>query len=402
MGCVSSKLFSKDFNQEEGTVVGNGDYSNHIVSLTSSTYGVLSLDQESVKETVKETMISPPHHVVSPKLQRKVIEDPEIINTWKLMEDLEDEIPISVQTKKSPTSRVAGADARNPSKFFNEINSPKKQKKYSGKENKNRQSGYDGSVGGTEHNPKQVLKPISSLENVQKATSTLKTPTKVTPVDLNSSSFRFHPVISNPRKSLSPLFDPELLASFERELNEEGEQIKKMVFPEPRIQKTPDSESMLEAFEKKCPPGGENAVVIYTTTLRGIRKTFEDCNNVRSVIECHNVHMIERDISMDSGFREELRRLMGKKEVRVPVVFVKGRLIGGADEVVKMEEEGKLGMLFRGIPRALAGCEGCGGLRFVMCVDCSGSCKVLDQDSNKMVKCGECNENGLIQCPICC
>ena len=62
---------------------------------------------------------------------------------------------------------------------------------------------------------------------------------------------------------------------------------------------------------------------------------------------------------------------MGTKDVRVPLVFVKGRLIGGVDEVVKLEEEGKLSTLFDGIPRALGGCEGCAGVRFVMCMNCS-------------------------------
>jgi glutaredoxin domain-containing cysteine-rich protein 1 len=84
-------------------------------------------------------------------------------------------------------------------------------------------------------------------------------------------------------------------------------------------------------------------------------------------------------------------------------VFVKGRLIGGADQVVKLEEEGKLEILFDGIPKGLAGgCEGCAGVRFVMCVECNGSCKVLHEEQKKMVRCGECNENGLMQCPICC
>ncbi|XP_042510759.1 uncharacterized protein At3g28850 [Macadamia integrifolia] len=389
MGCVSSKPFRKDFNQE--LLFCNGDYTNHVVSLTSSTYGVLNLDQEPVKETTMSLQ------VVSPKLQGKRMKEPEVINAWELMEHLEDEIPISTKDKRRPKSRVVDVDVRNPSKFFNEINSSKKQKKIAGKENKHRQSGYDGSVGRPEHNSKQLLKPFSSLENMQKAT-----PRKVTPVDLKTNSFRGQSGFSSSRRSLSPLFDPELLESFERELSEEGEKIKKMVFPEPRIRKALDWESMLEQFEKKCPPRGENAVVIYTTTLRGIRKTFEDCNRLRSVVESHRIHMIERDISMDSGFREELRLLMGKKEVRVPVMFVKGRLIGGADEVVKMEEEGKLGVLFRGIPKASVGCEGCGGVRFIMCMDCSGSCKVLDVERKKMVKCGGCNENGLIKCPICC
>ncbi|URE09119.1 Glutaredoxin [Musa troglodytarum] len=62
----------------------------------------------------------------------------------------------------------------------------------------------------------------------------------------------------------------------------------------------------------------------------------------------------------------------------------------------------KLELLLEGIPRAASSCEGCAGMRFIMCMDCSGSCKVLDEEQKKMVKCGVCNENGLLHCPICC
>ncbi|RWR88215.1 glutaredoxin domain-containing protein [Cinnamomum micranthum f. kanehirae] len=74
-----------------------------------------------------------------------------------------------------------------------------------------------------------------------------------------------------------------------------------------------------------------------------------------------DVQMIKRDISMDFGFREELRVLM-EKEVRVPVVFVKGRLIGDADKVLKLEKEGELSFLLKGIPQATEVSLGCGGL----------------------------------------
>uniref|UniRef100_A0A6V7QWU5 Glutaredoxin domain-containing protein n=1 Tax=Ananas comosus var. bracteatus TaxID=296719 RepID=A0A6V7QWU5_ANACO len=167
-----------------------------------------------------------------------------------------------------------------------------------------------------------------------------------------------------------------------------------------------DDSEKEHSFERKysfeLPAWGENSVVLYTTTLRGIRKTFEDCNAVRSTIESHDVRIVERDLSMDSGYREELRMLMGTREVKVPVLFVKGRLIGGAEEVLKLEEDGKMGVMLEGIERAKEWCKGCGGVRFVMCRDCNGSCKVLDEEEKKMVKCGECNENGLIHCPICC
>jgi len=153
--------------------------------------------------------------------------------------------------------------------------------------------------------------------------------------------------------------------------------------------------------EGKCPPGGAEAVVLYTTSLRGIRRTFEECNAVRAAIEAHDVKVIERDVSMDSGYREELRLLLGGREVRVPAVFVRGRHVGGAAEVAKLEEEGKLKALLEGLPRARVWCAGCAGVRFVMCRDCNGSRKVLDAERKETVKCGECNENGLVRCPIC-
>ncbi|KAK8943213.1 hypothetical protein KSP39_PZI008732 [Platanthera zijinensis] len=127
-------------------------------------------------------------------------------------------------------------------------------------------------------------------------------------------------------------------------------------------------------------------VVLYTTTLRGIKKTFDKCNMVWSVIGSYDVCVIERDISMDLGFREELRMLMGSKDVRPAVLFTKGRMVGGAAEVMRLEEEGKLGLLLEGIPKAV-NCEDCGGLRVVMCNVCNGSCKVLIQGEMMSKKC---------------
>lgn len=56
-------------------------------------------------------------------------------------------------------------------------------------------------------------------------------------------------------------------------------------------------------------------MVLYTTTLRGIRKTFEDCNNVRDALESYEICISERDVSMHLEFRNELRKLMGGKLV---------------------------------------------------------------------------------------
>lgn len=41
----------------------------------------------------------------------------------------------------------------------------------------------------------------------------------------------------------------------------------------------------LARYEIRCPPGGENDVVIYVTSLRGIRKTYAECNKVRMILQ---------------------------------------------------------------------------------------------------------------------
>ncbi|KAM7270094.1 hypothetical protein ACFE04_029308 [Oxalis oulophora] len=382
MGCVSSKHLEKQL-REERTIITNNNGITHVVSLTSSTYGALNLDnseQRQRQQPVKEILKSSPPR-----------EDPEIINTWELMEDLEEGMPV-ITNRKSPKSSLflrgfGDVDGRSPLKFLNQIASPRKVKKSSGKENKN-------------ISPKPPFTPGNrSVQTPSKAVLRLSFPVKSTKLEnLDCDSAK-----SSRRMSFSPMFDPKLVAAYEKEISEEKEQIKRVILPSPNGKFIRDSESMLRNYEEKCPIGGDNAVVIYTTTLRGIRKTFEDCNTVRSIVESHLIRVLERDISMDSGFKEELRGLMGTKEVKVPVLFVKGRFIGGVDEVVKLEEEGKLGVLFRGIPVAVGGgCKGCGGVRFVMCRMCNGSCKVLGEEKKKMVKCDECNENGLIQCPVCC
>lgn len=155
-------------------------------------------------------------------------------------------------------------------------------------------------------------------------------------------------------------------------------------------------------YPEKCPPGGADSLVIYTTSLGGVRRTYEDCNKVRSILELHGFIFDERDVSLHGGFLNEVKELVGEG-VSVPRVFVKGRYIGGVDEVMGLNEMGRLRRMLNwaGIQRGVGrqGCEGCGGARFVPCLDCGGSCKVVVGD--KKERCSECNENGLVHCPTC-
>ncbi|GMI71113.1 hypothetical protein like AT5G06470 [Hibiscus trionum] len=156
----------------------------------------------------------------------------------------------------------------------------------------------------------------------------------------------------------------------------------------------------LSDFEEKCPPGGEDSVVFYTTSLRGIRKTFDDCRNIRFLLDGFKILVRERDVSMDMEFREELWKIWGGRVIP-PKLFIKGRYIGGAAEVFRLQEQGKLKKLLEGIPSNCM-CTDCGNVRFLVCSNCNGSRKVFaEKEGDELcMKCLDCNENGLVKCPV--
>lgn len=160
----------------------------------------------------------------------------------------------------------------------------------------------------------------------------------------------------------------------------------------------------LSDFEQKHPPGGNDCVILYSTSFRSIRKTFEDCQAIRFLLESFKVKFYVRDVSMHLKFREELWSILGGRVIP-PRLFIKGRYIGGADEAIGLHEQGMLKKLLAGIPLNLSNspCTGCGNLRFIVCSNCNGSRKVLEDGKNDemQIRCPECNENGLVKCPAC-
>lgn len=160
----------------------------------------------------------------------------------------------------------------------------------------------------------------------------------------------------------------------------------------------------LPQVEDSCPPGRGDAssVIFYSTSLRGVRKTFDDCSRVRFLLRSLRVRFEEKDISMHKGYRDELWKVSGEERAVPPKLFIRGRLIGGADEVIGLHERGELRELLQGIPldSSTSSCTQCGNFRFVICSNCSGSCRVV-ADAEKRIKCTECNENGLVKCPTC-
>lgn len=171
----------------------------------------------------------------------------------------------------------------------------------------------------------------------------------------------------------------------------------------------------------------QDKVIVYFTSLRGIRKTYEDSCNVRVILKSLGVRLDERDVSMHSGFKDELKELLrdefnGGVGIALPRVFLGNKYLGGVEEIKKLNENGTLEKVVDGCERVEDGltgcgieCEACGDVRFVPCETCSGSCKIYydteDEDAKEegteeteygFQRCPHCNENGLIRCPICC
>jgi glutaredoxin len=168
------------------------------------------------------------------------------------------------------------------------------------------------------------------------------------------------------------------------------------------------------------PPGGERKAVVYFTSLRGVRKTFVDCCAVRSILRSYGVRLDERDVSMHAVFKAELADLLGPgfAGAALPRVFIDGQYLGGAEDVHFLHEAGELGRALEGCEAApsrklgyMEACAACGDVRFVPCETCYGSCKIFVEDDDaddryhdvgEFRRCSDCNENGLVRCPVCC
>jgi glutaredoxin domain-containing cysteine-rich protein 1 len=153
-------------------------------------------------------------------------------------------------------------------------------------------------------------------------------------------------------------------------------------------------------------PQRPQSVVLYTTSLRGVRRTFADCCAVRAALRGLRVAVDERDVSMDAALRRELQGILAARGrgFSLPQLLVGGALVGGADEVRRLHESGELRRVLEGAPGQDPAfvCGACGGFRFAPCPACDGSRKVFVEEEGRARRCLECNENGLVRCPNCC
>uniref|UniRef100_A0A2P2M836 Glutaredoxin family protein n=1 Tax=Rhizophora mucronata TaxID=61149 RepID=A0A2P2M836_RHIMU len=349
--------------------------SHHLVSLTSTTYGSLihvePTDTKSNRQEPPDQPRPPPES--SLKAQEK--ENPgdslspdSVINTWELMHGLEDDDrDLGFEQVQSLKSRSSLSD----SSF-----------EYSSKPGPFRPLGFDGVA-------RKLQNSIDSVSYEEIVAENPVSFSKPLWKHLSEESF------------LSKM-DPNVISSYWRALSSRQLSSNKESSNGKSVGSSPISSVTTNA--RPFLNGTESKIVLYFTSLRGIRKSYEDCYAVRMIFRGFRVPVDERDISMDSTFRKELQSVIKVKAMSLPQVFIRGKYIGGVEEIRQLNEAGELAKLLRGFPVRDPKwiCESCGDARFVLCTNCSGSKKVFDEEKEQLRRCPDCNENGLIRCPGCC
>lgn len=144
-------------------------------------------------------------------------------------------------------------------------------------------------------------------------------------------------------------------------------------------------------------------IVIYTSSLTAVRDSFEKCRMVQQILRNRMVKFEEKDIYLAPEYGNELKeRLAGMHNpLKVPVVFLKGELLGGADKIVELNENGSLDKLLIGFEKEITvNCNNCMNKRFIICPWCKGSKKGMSNSFGEL-KCTACNVNGLQVCTAC-
>lgn len=69
-------------------------------------------------------------------------------------------------------------------------------------------------------------------------------------------------------------------------------------------------------------------IIIYSTSMGGIRSTIGDCRNVRKIFQNLRLKVDERDIFMHKEYQTELDNRVGMEGTAVPQIFVNGFWLG--------------------------------------------------------------------------
>ncbi|MQL77168.1 hypothetical protein Taro_009588 [Colocasia esculenta] len=99
-----------------------------------------------------------------------------------------------------------------------------------------------------------------------------------------------------------------------------------------------------------------------------------------SVVPTNAFTIDEWDLSMDSGFLNGLKGILGRKQLSLPRVFIDERYMGGPEEIQQLHESGELKKYIEGVPSTEPDvCKSCGDFCFLLCDKWSGDHKFYDK-----------------------
>jgi len=447
------------------------DDSHHVVALASSTLGSLRLDplnrnhplnqnhfiedeipidngginkDKVIKDELKMEMIEAKtwSKMINEKIPKVIAKtptrtppgEPETINVWELMEGLEDSGPLrpphhlrsfSFQVSRNPNLSHLDEQSTPRLKENGEASSTSLWPDMTDKDSNSNSNGT------SVHTPPNPILSHLDDQTMERVKENVEVPSIPLWPDMSDNDSN-----SNDTSIVSE-FDPEVISTFRKALEDlppanpfhlkslDSEKQAALAGKDQLLVVMDDEQKANSTFvgNQVNAARSTDKVIVYYTSLRGVRKTYEDCCHVRIMIKGLGVKVDERDVSMHSGFKEELKELVGDGfRGGLPRVFVGRKYVGGAEEIRRMNEEGQLEKLVEscepvedsgGGGGRIGVCEACGDVRFVPCETCSGSCKIHYEDDFEeeydereheygFHRCPDCNENGLVRCPMCC
>ncbi|KAK9074987.1 hypothetical protein SSX86_003306 [Deinandra increscens subsp. villosa] len=136
-----------------------------------------------------------------------------------------------------------------------------------------------------------------------------------------------------------------------------------------------DQQSVGLELALTIPKGFDDRVVLYHTSSGVIVETQDKCQEVRKILDGYGKCVDERDVYLDSTYKEQLKDVFGSSTYMLPQVFIRGKYIGGVDKIRKIHWSGELRKKLDRLPKRNypSSCGTCGNTRFAslsLCPDC--------------------------------
>ncbi|CAP33626.2 Protein CBG15114 [Caenorhabditis briggsae] len=169
------------------------------------------------------------------------------------------------------------------------------------------------------------------------------------------------------------------------------------------------------ALRKMEEASGKNSgVVVYLTSCGVLRRSFDRCKAVTSLLEAFRVKFEVRDLNINLFHVAELAEKLKlnqdfQKELifdSLPLIYVDGYFLGNEKTIVELNDSKVLERILEKYKTSSANskCSECGNRGYVVCRMCHGSRRhhvASEARFGLILRCSFCDENGISRCRKC-